>query len=277
MGCGKGDGTPAIDEREAVREHYSETAKSVEGGCCCSNASVYDSRKLEGIPLDAILASRGCADPHSFAGIKAGESVLDLGCGGGIDCLIAARQVGEGGRVVGLDMTDEMLELAERNRKEAGACNVEFVKGYLEDIPLPDDCMDVVISNCVINLCPDKRPVFSEASRVLHAGGRFAVADIVMLREVSAETAERMRRFLGSGSVILTVEGYRSMLAEAGFGEVDIVVQTVYDEGFMKARAVRKGYEDQLAEMDVAEAAGAFAGAMVVARKRAERDEARDG
>ena len=274
MGCCDSKNAGATDEREAVREHYAETAKSVEGGCCCSNASVYDPSKLEGLPLDAILASRGCADPHAFADIQSGESVLDLGCGGGIDCLIAARQVGESGRVVGLDMTDEMLELAERNRAEAGFDNVEFVKGYLEDIPLPDACMDVVISNCVINLCPDKRPVFAEASRVLRDGGRFAVADIVMLREVGADTAARMQRFLGSGSVILTVEGYREMLAEAGLNEADIKVQTVYSKEFMQARAVRKHYEDQLEEMDVDEAAGAFAGAMVVARKATEGEEA---
>lgn len=277
MGCCDSKNASARDERDEVREHYAETAKSVGGDCCCSNASVYDPSMLDGLPLDAILASRGCADPHAFADIQPGESVLDLGCGGGIDCLIAARQVGEGGRVVGLDMTDEMLELAERNRAQAGYDNVEFVKGYLEDIPLPDDCMDVVISNCVINLCPDKRPVLAEASRVLRAGGRFAVADIVALREVSEDTAARMRRFLGCGSVILTVEGYRAMLADAGFAEAEIAVQTVYSEEFLKARAIRKHYEDQLEEMNLEEAAGAFAGAMVVARKAAEAGVAGNG
>jgi arsenite methyltransferase len=253
-------------EREAVREHYKQTACSVTSGCCITNESaVYDPAKLADLPLDAIRASRGCADPHAFANFQPGETVLDLGSGGGIDCLLAAREVGESGSVIGLDMTDEMLELAEKNRAEAGFDNVRFVKGYLEDIPLPDDNVDVVISNCVINLCPDKTAVLSEAARVLKPGGRFIVADIVMTRHVSDDNRAKMSRFLGCGTVIHEEGQYRAALEAAGFFHVSIQAHNAYTRGMLQARAWSKGTHELLDSMDIDEVDGAFAGALVVA------------
>ena len=264
--CGCGSRQSNADERESVRARYGETARSVSSGCCVTDESaLYDPARLKDLPLDAIRASRGCADPHAFAGFQPGEHVLDLGSGGGIDCLLAAREVGETGSVIGLDMTDEMLELAERNRAEAGLDNVRFVKGYLEDIPLPDDCVDVVISNCVINLCPDKAPVLAEAARVLKPGGRFVVGDIVMTHPVSDDNCAKMTRFLGCGSVIHSEEQYRAALEQAGFSHVSIEVLNAYDRGMLQARAWRKGTHELFESMDIDEVDGAFAGAMVIA------------
>ena len=192
--------------------------------------------------------------------------MLDLGSGGGIDCLLAAREVGERGSVIGLDMTDEMLELAERNRIEAGLDNVRFVKGYLEDIPLPDDSVDVVISNCVINLCPDKDAVLSEAARVLKPGGRFVVADIVTTKPVSDDNRARMTRFLGCGSIIHSRRQYRDALERAGFGEVSIQVLNAYTRAMLQLRAWGLGTHELLDSMDIDEVDGAFAGAIVAAR-----------
>ena len=265
--CGSRDEAARKDERESVREHYRETACSVSSGCCVTNESaVYDPARLADLPIDAIRASRGCADPHAFADFKLGETVLDLGSGGGIDCLLAAREVGEAGAVIGLDMTDEMLELAERNRAEAGFDNVRFVKGYLEDIPLPDDSIDVVISNCVINLCPDKAPVLAEAARVLKPGGRFVVADIVMTRPVSHLSCSKMTYFLGCGSVIHSEDQYRAALEQAGFSEVSIIALNHYDRKMLQARAWIKGMHELYESMDIDEVDGAFAGAMITAR-----------
>ena len=252
-----------------MRERYSQTAMQVScgSGGCGSESQVYDPKDLKGIPLDAIRASRGCADPHAFAELAEGERVLDLGCGGGIDCLLAAREVGESGRVVGLDMTGAMLDLARANLKESGMVNVSFEKGYLEEMPFDDASFDVIISNCVINLCSDKLAVLREASRVLASGGRFVVADIVMLSDLDDESRDSMTAYLGCGSRILTEAEYVGMLEESGFVAASVEVQRVYDERYLEDRSKRKRLEEQFAALDLEKVAGSFAGAMVLARK----------
>jgi ubiquinone/menaquinone biosynthesis C-methylase UbiE len=190
--------------------------------------------QLEGVPLKAALASLGCGNPTALAELHAGEVVLDLGSGGGIDVLLSARRVGPAGHAYGLDMTDAMLELARRNAEEAGATNVTFLKGDIASIPLPDNSVDVIISNCVINLAADKTPVLREAFRVLKPGGRFAVSDIVIHGELPAEVAnsDAMRRDLSSWSGCiagaLTDREYREGLAAAGFMGIDLEITRRY-------------------------------------------------
>ena len=201
----------SADIKEAVRERYSEAARRVsEGGSCCGGKSacvdtnpitsnLYDVTEKGALPEAAVLASLGCGNPTALAQLKAGETVLDLGSGGGIDVLLSARRVGPTGKAYGLDMTDEMLALARQNQKAAGVENVEFIKGEIENIPLPDNSVDVIISNCVINLSADKDKVIKEAFRVLKPGGRFAVSDIV----TRGEMPEQIRRqvLLWSGCI----------------------------------------------------------------------------
>ena len=237
------------DITEAVRTRYGSIATDVLNGerssCCdsecCGSASsdtisqgLYQVDELEGVPLKAALASLGCGNPTALAELHAGETVLDLGSGGGIDVLLSARRVGPTGHAYGLDMTDAMLELARRNADEAGATNVSFLKGDIAAIPLPDASVDVIISNCVINLAADKTPVLKEAFRVLKPGGRFAVSDIVIHGELPAGIAnsDSMRRDLSSWSGCiagaLTDQEYREGLAAAGFTDIDLEVTRRY-------------------------------------------------
>ena len=239
---------PENDEklREAVRERYSRTALevlhtgqiTVESCCsssCCSTgdsdlvtSNLYSSVELGELPITAALASLGCGNPTALAELKPGEKVLDLGSGGGIDVLLSAKRVGPDGFAYGLDMTDAMLKLAERNRIEANVENVCFLKGVIENIPLPDNTVDVVISNCVINLSSDKRQVLREAYRVLSPGGRFAVSDIVFLGHFPPAIRKDFDAWAGCIAGALEEESYRQLLAEAGFIHIEIEVTRHY-------------------------------------------------
>jgi ubiquinone/menaquinone biosynthesis C-methylase UbiE len=220
------------DIRETVREKYADVARNA-GGCCAPviaseadehgvfGASLYDD-EADAAPAGAVNASLGCGVPTAVADLHEGETVLDLGSGAGADVLISARRVGPTGRAIGLDMTDEMLELAQRNAAEAGAPNVEFLKGHIEDIPLPEGAVDVVISNCVINLSGDKPQVLREAARVLKPGGRFAVSDVVADDDMDAATKADMAAWTGCIAGALTRGEYERYLSDAGFEQVEI-------------------------------------------------------
>jgi arsenite methyltransferase len=218
--------------RETVRERYAVAARAAaegEGcGCGCGTGaevfgeSVYAGADTAGATDAAIAASLGCGVPTAVADLHEGETVLDLGSGAGADVLISARRVGPAGKVIGLDMTDEMLELARRNTAAAGVANVEFRKGYIEDIPLPGASVDVVISNCVINLAGDKRKVLREAARVLRPGGRLAVSDVVADENMDAATRADMQEWTGCIAGALTQVEFEQALAEAGFVDVEI-------------------------------------------------------
>jgi arsenite methyltransferase len=239
---------PNSDEqlREAVRERYGRTALEVlstnqapVNSCCSSSccspvdsspvtSELYSNTELGELPVAAALASLGCGNPTALAELKQGERVLDLGSGGGIDVLLSAKRVGPTGFVYGLDMTDAMLELAERNRVEANVENVRFLKGVIEDIPLPDNAVDVVISNCVINLSADKGRVLREAYRVLSPGGRFAVSDIVFLGQFPQAIRSDLEAWAGCIAGALEEETYRQLLSEAGFTNIEIEVTRRY-------------------------------------------------
>jgi arsenite methyltransferase len=216
------------DIRETVRERYAAAAR---GSACCTTTdktgdevfggSLYG-RESEGATAGAVAASLGCGVPTAVADLHEGETVLDLGSGAGADVLISARRVGPAGRVIGLDMTGEMLALARANAAEAGIENVEFLEGYLEDIPLPDGAVDVVISNCVINLAADKRVVLREAARVLRPGGRFAVSDVVAAEDMDEATRADMAAWTGCVAGALTEAEFRDALTSAGFEDVEI-------------------------------------------------------
>ena len=214
--------------REAVRERYAAAATSVDEGkgACCGGetlgSGLYEINQQVSLPDSAKLASLGCGNPTAVAELHEGETILDLGSGGGIDVLLSARRVGPTGKAYGVDMTDEMLELARRNQREAAVENVEFLKGTIEDVPLPDDSADVIISNCVINLSGDKPAVFREAARVLRPGGRFAVSDIVADPDMDEETRTDMAQWTGCIAGALTEEEFRAELEGAGFEEIEI-------------------------------------------------------
>jgi arsenite methyltransferase len=229
--------------RESVRERYAEAARSVgtdHAGCCGPGEScgcggelaqagnprigeaLYSIEERDSIPDAAALASLGCGNPTAVAELGEGETVLDLGSGGGIDVLLSARRVGQSGKAYGVDMTDEMLELARTNQRQAGVENVEFLKGTIEEIPLADESVDVVISNCVINLSADKGRVLREAARVLRPGGRIAVTDVVADADMDAETRRDMRQWTGCIAGALTEPEYRRGLEAAGFERVEI-------------------------------------------------------
>ena len=219
--------------RERVREHYRTLALEVEttGGCCdasccggneVTGADLYAAAERAELPDAAVLASLGCGNPTAVAELLEGETVLDLGSGGGIDVILSARRVGERGHAYGLDMTDEMLELARRNADKAGVVNVEFLKGYIEDVPLPDGTVDVVISNCVINLSADKPRVFEEIARVLRPGGRIGVSDIVAADHLSSDERAERGSFVGCIAGALSFAEYDRGLRDAGFDDIRV-------------------------------------------------------
>lgn len=231
------------DIKEVVKERYGQAALQVKAGgtsCCSSNrigssgcsdpitGNLYDVSQAMQIPEEALLASLGCGNPTALARLNPGETVLDLGSGGGIDVLLSARRVGPTGKAYGLDMTDEMLALANENKRKAGVDNVEFLRGEIEQIPLPDNSVDVVISNCVINLSADKDRVLREAFRVLKPGGRFAVSDIVTRGEIVPEIRQSVLLWVGCVAGALEENEYRSKLAAAGFEQVDVEPTRIY-------------------------------------------------
>jgi arsenite methyltransferase len=227
--------------QEAVKQKYGAAARKVAAGrtaCCGGGAelsgcdpitrNLYNESEKSGLPADAVAASLGCGNPTALAELKPGETVLDLGSGGGIDVLLSARRVGPRGKAYGLDMTDEMLALARENQKKAGVRNVEFLKGAIENIPLPDNSVDVIISNCVINLSGDKDRVMREAFRVLKPGGRLAVSDVVIRGEVPAEVRKSMELWVGCIAGALEESEYCEKLRTAGFESVDVEPTRVY-------------------------------------------------
>jgi arsenite methyltransferase len=233
--------TPNI--KEAVQEKYGQAALRVTAGAgnsCCGAApagesgcdpitsNLYDQEQAGQIPKEALQASLGCGNPTALAKLNPGETVLDLGSGGGIDVLLSARRVGPTGKAYGLDMTDEMLALANKNKRKAGAENVEFLKGEIENIPLPDNSVDVIISNCVINLSADKDRVLREAFRVLKPGGRFAVSDVVTRGEIEAEIRRSMLSWVGCIAGALDEQDYRQKLGAAGFVQVEVEPTRIY-------------------------------------------------
>jgi arsenite methyltransferase len=230
------------DIKEIVKEKYGQAALRVKtGGSSCCGASpggigqcdpitsnLYEASQTTGIPEDAVLASLGCGNPTALAQLSPGETVLDLGSGGGVDVLLSAKRVGPTGRAYGLDMTDEMLALANENKRKAGAENVEFLKGEIEDIPLPDNSVDVIISNCVINLSADKDRVLREAFRVLKPGGRVAVSDVVTRGAIPEEIRQKVLLWVGCIAGALAESEYRSKLNAAGFEQIEVDPTRVY-------------------------------------------------
>src|ERR1700727_1435137 len=229
------------DIKDVVKEKYGQAALRVKtgGSSCCGattssgccdpiTSNLYDSTQAQQIPEEAMLASLGCGNPTALAQLNAGETVLDLGAGGGIDVLLSARRVGPSGKAYGLDMTDEMLALARENQRKAGVENVEFLKGEIEDIPLPDNSVDVIISNCVINLSADKDEVLREAFRVLRPGGRLAVSDVVTRGAIPDEIRQSVLLWVGCVAGALEENEYRTKLAFAGFDKIEIEPTRVY-------------------------------------------------
>ena len=231
----------AGDIKEVVKDKYGEAARRAAAGqtgsCgaasaipCCDpiSSNLYQAGDLAGLPQQAVAASLGCGNPTALAQLHAGETVLDLGSGGGIDVLLSAKRVGPSGKAYGLDMTDDMLALARENQRKAGVANVEFLKGEIENIPLPDNSVDVIISNCVINLSADKDRVLREAFRVLRPGGRFAVSDVVVRGAVPADIRRSVELWVGCVAGALDESDYRAKLVAAGFADVDIEPTRVY-------------------------------------------------
>jgi arsenite methyltransferase len=231
--------------KEVVKEKYGEAARRVASGAgsaCCGTSpassiegcdpitsDLYGEGEATAVPEAALKASLGCGNPTLLAKLQPGETVLDLGSGGGIDVLLSARRVGPTGKAFGLDMTDQMLALAEENKRKSGLTNVEFLKGEIENIPLPDNTVDVIVSNCVINLSADKDRVLQEAFRVLRPGGRFAISDVVVRGEVPPEIRKSMELWVGCVAGALSDSDYRQKLTAAGFASIDIEATRVYN------------------------------------------------
>jgi ubiquinone/menaquinone biosynthesis C-methylase UbiE len=275
--CGGGGATSGEDVKAFVKQKYGQVAENATAGhqtsCGCSCTSkdaitrdLYSEAETQGIPVEALLASMGCANPMALANLSQGEVVLDLGSGGGIDVLLSARRVGPTGKAYGLDMTDEMLELARKNQAEAGIENVEFLRGEIESIPLPDCSVDVIISNCVINLSTDKDQVLHEAFRVLKPGGRFAVADIVLTRPVSDTVKEHLGLWAGCVAGALEINEYKIKLLQAGFTDADVEIVKTYTEGDANG-LVPDEVTQQLGKEGTAELMTSFVSAFVRAAK----------
>jgi len=263
---------------QIVQEKYGDAARRARSGapatCGCGTSAcgapdpitsnLYDAEEAAGVPAEALLASLGCGNPTALAELKPGETVLDLGSGGGIDVLLSARRVGPTGKAFGLDMTDDMLALARENQRKAGATNVEFLKGEIEHIPLPDNSVDVIISNCVINLSADKDRALAEAFRVLKPGGRFAVSDVVVRGAVPAEVRRSMELWVGCVAGALEETDYRQKLARAGFEVIDVEPTRVYRSDDARVFLAEAGIvdEDMLDQID-----GRFMSAFVRAQK----------
>jgi arsenite methyltransferase len=263
--------------RELVKEKYGAAAKQAAGGgvatcgggadlSCCDpiTRDLYDSSQIASIPEKAAAASLGCGNPTALAQLQPGETVLDLGSGGGIDVLLSAKRVGPTGKVYGLDVTDEMLALARENQQKSGLTNVEFLKGAIENIPLPDNSVDVIISNCVINLSGDKDRVIREAFRVLKPGGRFAVSDVVVRGDVPAEVRKNMELWVGCIAGALEEYEYRDKLFTAGFESIDIEPTRVYKSEEARDFLVAAGLDPEKVGPAIA---GKFISAFVRATK----------
>jgi len=266
------------DIQQAVREKYGAIAESVRTsstttGCCgptscgCSDpitSNLYSDAETSGLPADAVTASLGCGNPTALLALEPGQIVLDLGSGGGIDVLLSAKRVGPTGKAYGLDMTDEMLALARENQRTAGATNVEFLKGTIEAIPLPDNSVDVIISNCVINLSSDKDAVLREAFRVLKPGGRFAVSDVVVRGQVPADVRRSMELWVGCIAGALADTEYATKLRAAGFADVEVEPWRVYNVEDARAFLTETGLDVDTIAPQVKDK---FASAFVRARK----------
>jgi SAM-dependent methyltransferase len=274
----QGGDVSAESLKTIVREKYGEAARRATtggrssccgGSCGCDTADpitsdLYSQAETAVLPKEAVLASLGCGNPTALAELREGDVVLDLGSGGGIDVLLSARRVGPTGKVYGLDMTDEMLELARENQRKAGVENVEFLRGEIEAIPLPDDSVDVIISNCVVNLSGDKRKVIAEAFRVLKPGGRFAVSDVVVRGEMPSQVRQSMELWVGCVAGALTEGEFQTYLAEAGFEQIDIEPTRIYEVEDARAFLGGAGLDSEVLAREVG---GCVMGAFVRARK----------
>ncbi len=273
--------------KDIVKEKYGQAALRVDssGSACCGSApgtscgcdpitsNLYDAAQADQIPAEAMRASLGCGNPTALAKLAAGDVVLDLGSGGGIDVLLSAKRVGPSGKAYGLDMTDEMLGLANENKKKAGAENVEFLRGEIEQIPLPDNSVDVIISNCVINLSADKDRVLREAFRVLRPGGRLAVSDVVTRGEIPHEIHESLLLWIGCIAGALEENEYRTKLARAGFDQVEVEPTRVYSLEDAREFLAGEGVDvDALAIQVEGKFMSAFIRAVKPARVRKDED-----
>jgi SAM-dependent methyltransferase len=267
------------DIKQIVKDKYGKAALRVSSGesscggaafsrgeCDPITSNLYASGETAALPAEAVAASLGCGNPTALAALEPGETVLDLGSGGGIDVLLSARRVGPAGKAYGLDMTDEMLALARENQRKAGVDNAEFLKGEIEAIPLPDDSVDVIISNCVINLSADKDRVFAEALRVLRPGGRLAVSDVVVRGEVPSQIRRSIELWIGCVAGALEEEEYRAKLAKAGFEAIDLEPTRIYRMEDARELLAGAGID---AEAIAPQVDGKFMSAFVRARKPA--------
>lgn len=255
---------------ERVRERYANAARQIKAGgtACCGATSgpdpvttgLYDDAETEGLPPEAVVASLGCGNPTALMDLREGETVLDLGSGGGIDVLLSAKRVGPTGFAYGLDMTEDMLQLAQANKAKAGATNVAFLKGQIEDIPMPANSVDVVISNCVINLAADKTLVLKDAYRVLRPGGRFAVADVIAEGPLPDALRRDMEAWVGCLAGALDIEVYRNLLEAAGFEDVSIEITRRYT-------AAEAGFDTSTLSQEWTETDGRLASAFIRATK----------
>ena len=265
-----------VNIKNEVKSYYGNIAKRVnskaKSSCSCgsdttNNSKLYTKDYIQELPDEVINASLGCANPVVLANPQKGEVVLDLGSGGGIDVFISSKYVGETGKVYGLDMTDEMLKLANDNKEKMGVTNSEFLKGYIEDIPLNNEIIDVVTSNCVINLCESKEDALREAYRVLKKGGRLAIADVVMLKDIPESIKQSVEMWVGCIAGALAVKDYERILTKVGFKNIEITPVNIYTKEIIEDIAKQKNLGDVYSKIDSDLVDGAFAGAHVKAYK----------